>query len=304
MNLKSPEKSPPGIKLGGTTSLGHIDAGRLGIAVNSHLDVVAVVTAPRNGLMVAVGTMTSKQICLGEFTLFDTGFNPSVALNTADQVVVAFQISDDESVYRIGTRTDSGIDWCSSTSQHLALGVEPGIAINFAGQVVEVHRSENLPQLYYNVGNISGDKIKFLNPSALKYCSGRWPKVALDDNSQVVEVDLGISGTTGVWYHTGSISGGTIPGFELGPTEFAAGTDPDVGFNNNGEVAITYIDGNGVQKLLPAQFSTGGLKPGDELKLDDDMKHVSIGVGLGIADMGLLTVDQAGNASAIAAKFD
>lgn len=82
-------------------------------------------------------------------------------------------------------------------------GAHPSVAINAAGQVVEVHDSGG-GALWYWSGTYGADgRITWLRHG--RYDSGTTPAVALNDNGYLVEVHQSQSATT-LWYRVGRVT--------------------------------------------------------------------------------------------------
>jgi len=81
------------------------------------------------------------------------------------------------------------------------IGRDPAVAMNAAGQVVEVHDSGS-GVLWYWSGIYRDGRVTWLRHG--RYDSGRTPAVALNDNGDVVEVHQSQNATT-LWYRVGRL---------------------------------------------------------------------------------------------------
>ncbi|MFH1159549.1 MAG: hypothetical protein V1733_01195 [bacterium] len=95
-------------------------------------------------------------------------------------------------------------------------GINPDVAVNTAGYVVEVHQSQNnYNELWYNTGKLSpdGKSIQWfsVSTSSRNYDTGENPSVAITDGNIVVEVH-GSENNSDLYYRTGTldISNGVI----------------------------------------------------------------------------------------------
>lgn len=112
-------------------------------------------------------------------------------------------------------------------------GDHPGVAINKNNQIVEVHKSQTLGDVWFRTGTYSAGAITWTDSK--KYDSGQTPSVAMNDNNTVVEVHKTQSPfVDGIFYHVGYHNGTTV---EWGDShKYDNGTEPDVAMNNNNVV--------------------------------------------------------------------
>jgi hypothetical protein len=117
-------------------------------------------------------------------------------------------------------------------------GVQPAIAINGSGQVIEVHNSEaNGDDLWLWTGQVGEDgRIDWMRHS--KYDTGEHPAVALNDDGLIVEVhEDPDSGDDDLWYRVGRLgpdsevqwsttNGQHFPGDDQGRNPSVAFVDP------------------------------------------------------------------------------
>jgi hypothetical protein len=187
-----------------------------------------------------VGKLTSDTtVDWGDSHQYDTGWEPSVAINDLGQVVqvhLTDSVNQVDLWYRVGKVNGDVVEW--GDSQKYDTGGHPAVAINNNGTVVEVHDSGigvSTPTLWYRVGQIAGDKIDWKGKA--KYDDGFKPDVAIDDNGNVVEVH-GVTVGFDLWYHVGTINGGLI---EWGGSHrLADGVDPSIAIGKDKAVLEVY----------------------------------------------------------------
>jgi hypothetical protein len=154
-------------------------------------------------------------------------------------------------------------------------GVDPTVATNNAGTVVEVHNGgAGVGPLWYRVGQKSGSTIQ-LGDSAKYDNAGLNPSVGMNDDGTVVEVHNGGAGVGPLWYRVGRLSGSTIQWGDSAQYD-NSGRDPTVAINSVGTVVEVHNGGAGVGPLWyrvgrlsgstiqwgdSAQYDNAGLKP-------------------------------------------
>ena len=135
------------------------------VAVNTSGKLVEVhkSPSPKNDLFYGVGQLPTPDgpnkpiIGLPENEMkFDTGLNPSVAINDNNIVVEVHEANndDDDLYYRVGLLDDvtNTVTWGNSTKYDT--GDRPSAAINNDNMVVEVHKDHDSNNLWYNVGKV------------------------------------------------------------------------------------------------------------------------------------------------------
>jgi hypothetical protein len=146
-----------------------------------------------------------------EYT-YDTGIEVDAAANNAGMVVeVHGAHSSDELWYNTGALQDDGtISWfplSDDQRRYISGGVDPTVAINDLGTVVEIHSTDG-DHLYYRTGvlNSSSGVIEWLwTPSSGQYYDkGKWPSVAINNDNWVVEVHNS-EGESNCWYNVGKV---------------------------------------------------------------------------------------------------
>jgi hypothetical protein len=118
--------------------------------------------------------------------------DPAVAINDNNQVVEVHSkysiIPTNELYYRTGTldNTTGIITWM--VSKEFDEGIDPSVAINNDGYVVEVHRARTSNKLWYNVGKVQTDgTITWGSMGDYRnYDTGQFPAVALNGD-QILE---------------------------------------------------------------------------------------------------------------------
>lgn len=116
------------------------------------------------------------------------------------------------------------------------VGEQPSIAINNAGVVVEVHKTQGpVGWLYWWVGQVDGTSLRWTGHDTDKFDEGFNPSVALTNDNVVLEVhDSG--GVLNCWYSTGKVVGNKIDWKAGEHKKYDGGRDPTVAVNRNGVV--------------------------------------------------------------------
>jgi hypothetical protein len=136
--------------------------------------------------------------------LWDSGFHSSIAINDNGVIVGVHEAgyNGPGMYYRVGHLADPAagnysIAWDSGPyGVHYDDGINPHIALNNRNEVVEVHQVPGENLLHYHRGTVSGGSIHFA--SSQRYDdSAQRPAVALLDSGLVVELNGGISASTG-----------------------------------------------------------------------------------------------------------
>ena len=172
---------------------------------------------------------------------YDTGKSPDIALNNGNVVVEVHESQGTNTLwYRVGKVNGKEIKWENNEkSVKYDDGVQPSVAINNNGLVVEVHKSESHDTLWYRVGKVNGDKIDWENnKKSIEYDAGVQPSVAITDDGLVVEVHKSQSYGT-LWYRVGRVkSDGTIwvKDDQSKSVKYDAGVQPSVAITNDGLV--------------------------------------------------------------------
>jgi hypothetical protein len=191
----------------------------------------------------------------GEADDYGTGKWSDIALNNGKVVVGVHNTEDSKSLYyRVGKVDGGKIDWADESHDY-DNGVNPSVAINDDGLVVEVHKSQGASNaLWYRVGNVEGNEIKWRNnDTSAEYSRGVNPSVAITNSGLVVEVHQSQSHDT-LWYSVGKVEGDIInwknnrESYKFAiPIEYDRGVNPSVAITNSGLVVEAHCDG-----LLPS----------------------------------------------------
>ncbi|MEC4590815.1 MULTISPECIES: phosphatidylinositol-specific phospholipase C domain-containing protein [Nitrospirillum] len=208
---------------------------------------------------------------------YDTGYQPSVAMNASGLAVEVHQSEGASSKLwsRVGRIEGLSVIW--GPVAHFDEGEPAHCALNNAGVVVEVHASNGFLSsgLWYHVGSASPSGIEWGGSN--KYDSGAQPAIAINDAGDVMEVHKSQS-NSGLWYRTGKVTGKTIA-FNSS-VSFGNGSTPKVALNNQGTVVVVYQGGgsdllyavghlrDGKQSFGPARSYDQGAAP--SVALSDD----------------------------------
>jgi len=113
-------------------------------------------------------------------------------------------------------------------------GDGPGIAINNAGHIVEVHKNELGLSLYYRTGQTDSMNVNW-DDAAKPYTGGVSPSIALNNNDRVVEVHKNEAGIS-LYYRVGQLSGSTITWGGDKWTDYTSGLSPCAALNDSNDV--------------------------------------------------------------------
>lgn len=161
-----------------------------GCAINNNGIAVEIHRSRANeDLLYTVGRINGDTLAWMPNSRIDSGVTPKIALNDQNVVVEVHQWSDSrkEIVYRVGRIDPVNLITTWGAPQRYDNGVWPHISINSRGVVLEVHQSEGKDALYYRIGDLEGNFIRWRS-GAKEYTSGTHPSVALADDGFVVEV--------------------------------------------------------------------------------------------------------------------
>ena len=181
-----------------------------------------------------VGNINEATVNWGASHNYSNGYNPSVAVNNSGTVVEVHETSNvlpwnHKLYYKVGTISGTTIDWGGDDDYDE--GLQPSVAIDDNGNVVEVHKSQGHDTLWYRVGKINGKSITW--GSSHKYDSGVHPSVSINNKGQVVEVHKSQSYDK-LWYRVGTLSGNTINWGNA--HEYQSGVNPSVALTDSGEL--------------------------------------------------------------------
>jgi hypothetical protein len=118
-------------------------------------------------------------------------------------------------------------------------GTQTGVALNAAGAVLEVHKSENEDTLWCRVGTLGRATIAW-GPS-VRYDGGRSPACALNGRGAAVEVHRSQNDSE-LWCRVGSVSGSAAAWKDA--HKYDAGSSPAVALNDAGVVVEVHKSEN------------------------------------------------------------
>lgn len=141
---------------------------------------------------------------------YDRGINVDAAVNNSGMVVEVHNAHSDpdELWYNAGVLDTANkvVNWflLPDDKRHYSSGgIDPTVALNDSGIVVEVHATEG-NNLYCRAGVLnSGNGTITWSPSA-KYDTGRRPSVGINNDNMVVEVHQSPDGSD-LWYNVGKV---------------------------------------------------------------------------------------------------
>lgn len=224
------------------------------IALNNGNVVVEVHnTTDSKSLYYRVGKVDGGKINWGESRYYDKGVEPSVAITDNGLVIEVHKSQGLKHTlwYRVGNVEGNEIKWRNDDkSAEYDSGVHPSVAITNSGLVVEVHQSQSHDTLWYGVGKVEGNEIKWENNrESIEYEKGIHPSVAITNDGLVVEVHQSpnpsgapledASPPNTLWYRVGRVeSNGLIwvEGDQSKSTQYDSGAYPSVALTNDGLV--------------------------------------------------------------------
>jgi hypothetical protein len=106
-------------------------------------------------------------------------------------------------------------------------GVQTQVAMNAAGVVVEVHKSQSFNKLWCHAGIINKATVNWSRSA--KYDGGVTPSCAINIQNKVVEVHKS-EWKNGLWYHVGDVNGASISW--SGSRQYDTGITPNVAMND------------------------------------------------------------------------
>ncbi|HAG82986.1 MAG TPA: hypothetical protein DCL61_17955 [Cyanobacteria bacterium UBA12227] len=199
---------------------------------------------------------------------YDTGNNPSVAVNNQGLVVEVHETGTGEIWYHIAQlKPDKPNNWVEFQSGiYYDKGYSPSVAINDNEIVVEVHQSEGLKtDLWYRTGRVNGQKIDWqpVNDSgdqSGKYDKGNNPSVAINNFGRVVEVHE--TGTGEIWYHIAQLKPDKPNNWvEFQPgIYYDKGYSPSVAINDNETVVVIHNSDDSTLVYRTGQVNTDSNK--------------------------------------------
>ncbi|UUC44950.1 hypothetical protein [Flavobacterium cerinum] len=222
------------------------DSGRFNSVTTNERAIIEVHNSEASGKMwYHIGKVYKATIEWGESTPYSEGFHPSIALNNKNIVVEVHETSNivtNSMYYKVGTLKDDSIEWWGKDEKYDS-GVQPNVAINDYGVIVEVHKSQSYDKLYYRVGKLNGQSIKW-GPSR-NYEKGIKPAVAITNAGLVVEVHQS-EGHPKLYYRVGRIDGDSINWSNSIP--YQDGVNPSIAITDDGRL-IEVHESQGVTGL-------------------------------------------------------
>ncbi|THF47899.1 hypothetical protein E6C50_15820 [Flavobacterium supellecticarium] len=210
------------------------DSGRYNsIATNERISIEVHNSESSGKMWYHIGLINKATIEWGESTPYSDGFSPSVAINNKNIVVEVHETSNilTHSMYaKVGLVNGSTIEWWGKDEKY-DTGVQPCIAINDYGVLVEVHKSQSHDVLYYRVGKLNGKTISW--GKSHDYEKGSKPSVAITNSGWVVEVHQSESPAK-LHYRVGHINGDSINWSNSIP--YQDGINPSIAITDDGRI--------------------------------------------------------------------
>ena len=154
----------------------------------------------------------------------------------------------------------------TGNTQRPGYGRFPSIGVNNIGIVVEIHQT-TFSYLYYAVGVVDDKRasIEWGDNIYMDEC-GDYPKIAVNDNNQVIEVHESQGLRRGVWYRYGTVNVDKKKiEWEKNSTLFDGGKNPAVALGNDGKLVIVYERARFGSETF---YWIGKLKPNADKKID------------------------------------
>jgi len=184
-----------------------------------------------------------KDVVFGLSQEYDWGVQTDIAINNNGDVVEVHKTNHPwpelQSLwFRTGKVQQMAIVW-NGDSEKYDKGIQPSVALNDYGTIVEIHQSDNPAHktIWYRVGNLSNGESKDKG-------KGITPSIAIDNSNWCVEVHQSQQkGNNGLWYSVGNVNGDKIEWGE--DEEYHEGSRPQVAMNNNGVVVEVHNSTDG-----------------------------------------------------------
>jgi len=194
---------------------------------------------------------------------YDTGNNPSVAVNNNGVVIEVHETGTGEIWYHTATlkpNSSDKDDWVDfNEGFYYDKGDSPSVAINDDGIVVEVHHSRG--NLWYRAGSVNGKNIEWQPVNASRdqsgnYAQGDKPSVAINKFKVVVEVHQTTDGE--IYYHVASLKPDKPNNWvEFQPgIYYDKGDSPSVAINDNGIVVVIHNSNESTLVYRTGQVNT------------------------------------------------
>ena len=123
----------------------------------------------------------------------------------------------------------------SGSNRRSLYGRFPSISVNNSNKVIEIHT--RVGSMYYQVGTLANHRIEWSGNDPVYCGKGDYPKIAMNDNNQVVLVYEG--NFRQIYYHVGVLNGDQI---DWGETKYPLhnGRYPTVALRSDGKVIIGF----------------------------------------------------------------
>jgi hypothetical protein len=183
---------------------------------------------------VGIVNANTKTVAWGSSINYDSGDNPSVAINNIG-IVVEVHKSDGLSTkmwYHVGSVDPNAKTVAWGDSINYDSGSVPSVAINNNGVAVEVHQSDGpSTNLWYHVGVVNSAAKTVAWGSSINYDQGANPSVAITDDGFVIEIHRSEAFDT-LWCRTGIVDANskTIT-WLTGSRQYDKGSNPAVATN-------------------------------------------------------------------------
>lgn len=190
----------------------------------------------------APGGCEVRSVYFGAPETYDSGVVPRIAAANGTLVEVHESERRRALFYHVGTRTGGLVRF--GPSRPMGNGMNPAVAVNAGGTVVEVHVTDSLGshQMYYRVGQVQAADKTINFGQSLRYDTGYRPQVGLNANGAVVEVHETTNRffPSRYWYRVGVVDPGSKTISFGGGKWYADGKTPTVAINN-ANVAIEFF---------------------------------------------------------------
>lgn len=175
---------------------------------------------------------------------YDSGILPRVGVANGTAVEIHQSQGARTLWYHVGNLTGDLVSF--GASHKYDDGINPAVAVNTAGTVVEVHETQSpfSSSMYYHVGRVDASKKTIEFGGSHEYDSGNKPKVTLNNSSVIVEVheSNGLSPT--MWYHVGTVDPSSKRIDFGGSHNYDSGATPSIAINNNVVVEVHQSNGH------------------------------------------------------------
>jgi hypothetical protein len=175
---------------------------------------------------------------------YDSGSLPSIGIANGNTVEVHQSQGATTLWYHVGNLTGDLVSF--GGSHNYDSGINPAVAVNATGTVVEVHETQSpfSSGMYYHVGQVDGASQTINFGGSHNYDSGNKPKVALNNSNVVVEVHESNGVSSNMWYHVGIVDVVNQTIDFGGSHNYDSGATPAIAINNN-NVVVEVHQSNG-----------------------------------------------------------